>query len=61
MGFSSQPRGFLCVVSPRLETEKGFDLLLGSDAREAFHILRHLNFSQKEKKGETAICAYYIA
>jgi len=39
-------------MSPRLKTEKGFDLLLGIDAREAFHILRHLNFSQKEKRGK---------
>lgn len=52
---------FLCLVIPRLEAEKGFDLWLGSDAREAFHILRHFNFSRKEKKEKTAICVYYIA
>lgn len=61
MGFSSQSMDFLCLVIPRLEAEKGFDLWLGNDAREAFHILRHFNFSQKEKKEKMAICVYYIA
>lgn len=42
------------------ESQAEFDLLLGSNARAAFHILRHLNFSQKEKKGEMVIYVYYI-
>lgn len=46
MRFSSQSRGFLCVVIPRLETEKGFDLLLENYSTEAFHFLRLFNFSQ---------------
>lgn len=46
MRFFSQSRDFLCVLIPRLETEKRFELLLENDATEVFHILRLFNFSQ---------------